>query len=382
MSTPTGAARRLATALACLVLLSSARADEREHDSDDGVVESVVGADRYFAGGRVELDKPGAGDAIAAGGTVSLGSDVAGDAVLAGGTVDVRARVGQDLYAAGGSLRVDAAVAESARLVGGDVSVGRAARFGGDSAVAGGKVRFEGAAASALYLAGGTVRFDGEAAGDVVIAGREVEVGPQARIAGALLVRSPAPPRVAEGARIAGGVRHEVVEAPRVPEGAVEVLGGILFLAWVLGLLLLGVLGVALFPDLSRRAAAGVTERPLASAGLGFSLLVGIPIGAILLMVTVIGIPIGLIALAVYFPLLLLGYLAGVVAAGDALLARVRPGAAGLRPRALAYVAALVALALVARIPWIGPWIGFAVLLLGLGSLMLALARSGNAASG
>lgn len=375
-------ARPLAAALLCLALLPAARGDSREHHSDEDAVAHVIGADRYFAGGRVELDKPSPGDAIAAGGTVSLGSDVAGDAVLAGGTVDVRARVGQDLYAAGGSLRVDAAVAESARLAGGDVSIGRAARFGGDSVVAGGKVRFDGTAASTLYLAGGTVRFDGEAAGDVVIAGREVDVGPGARIAGALLVRSPAPPRVAEGARIAGGVRHEVVEAPRVPEGAVQVLGGMLFLAWVLGLLLLGLLGLALFPDLSRRAAAGVTERPLASAGLGFALLVGIPIGAILLMVTVIGIPIGLIALAVYFPLLLLGYLAGVVAAGDALLVRFWPGTTGLRPRSLAYVGALVALALLARIPWIGPWVGFAVLLLGLGSLILAVARAGSTARG
>jgi hypothetical protein len=361
------------------MLLSSARADEREHESDDGVVERVVGADRFAAGGRVELDKPGAGDALAAGGAVVLGADTVGDALLVGGTVDVRGRVGQDLYAGGGSLRVDAAVAESARLAGGDVRVGRGARFGGDSAVVGGTVRFDGAAGSALYLAGGTVRFDGEAAGDVVIAGRDVEVGPRARIAGALLVRGPAPPRVAEGARIAGGVRHELVQAPPVPDGAARVVGGMLFVAWVLGLLLLGVLSLGLFPNLSRRAAAGVTARPLASAGLGFALLVGIPAGAVLLMVTVIGIPMGLLALALYFPLLVLGYLAGVVAAGDALLARFRPAAVGWRPRALAFALTLVVLALAARIPWIGPWVGFALLVFGLGSL--ALTRPANAAS-
>lgn len=376
-----GFPRRLAAGLACLALLSAVWADDRGWDSDDRASERTVGADRYAAGGRVELDKPGAGDAIAAGGAVVLGADVGGDAVLAGGTVDARAWVGQDLYAAGGSLRVDATVAESARLVGGEVTVGRTARFGGDSAVAGGKVRFDGTAAAALYLAGGMVRFDGDAAGDVLVAGREVEVGPRARIGGALIVRSPSPPRVTEGARIAGGVRHEVVEAPAMPDSAMQVVGGVLFAAWILGLLLLGLLTLGLFPQLSRRAAAGVTSRPLASAGLGFALLVGIPMGAILLMVTVIGIPIGLVALAVYFPLLVLGYLAGVVALGDASLARFKPGAAGLRPRALAFALALAALALAARIPWVGPWIGFVVLLLGLGSLALAPSRPGGAAS-
>jgi hypothetical protein len=148
----------------------------------------------------------------------------------------------------------------------------RGARFGGHSAVVGSAVRFDGAAGSALYLAGGTMRFDGEAAGDVVIAGRDVGVGPRARIAGALLERAPAPPRVAEGARIAGGVRHELVEAPPVPEGTARAVGGMLFVAWVLGLLLLGVLSLGLLPNLSRRATAGVTARPVASDGLGFAL--------------------------------------------------------------------------------------------------------------
>jgi hypothetical protein len=301
---------------------------------------------------------------------------VAGDAVLGGGTLDVRGRVGDDLYAAGGSVSVDSTVAEAARVVGGSVTVGRQARFGAGSAVAGGEVRFDGAAGSMLYLAGGRVRFDGDAGADVVIAAREAEVGPQARIAGRLLVRSPSPPRVAEGARIAGGVEHVLVEMPKPAPGAVRVVGGVLFAAWVAGLALLGLLLLGLYPGFFRQAGAVLASRPLASVGLGFALVVGVPVAAVLLMVTVIGIPAGLLALAAYFPLLLLGYLVAVIAAGDAALARLKPGAGGLRARAVAYVLALLVLALAARIPWIGPWVGFALLLTGLGALALSLARS------
>ncbi len=260
--------------------------------------------------------------------------------------------------------------------MGGNVTVGRQARFGGGSAVAGGQVRFEGAAGSALYMAGGSVRFDGEAAGDVVVAAREVDIGPQARIAGSLLVRSPSPPRVAEGARIDGGVRHERIEAPQAPSGAIRVVGGALFAAWLAGLGLLGLLLLGLFPGFFRRTGELLGRRPLASAGLGFALLVGVPVASVLLMVTVIGIPVGLLGLAAYLPLLLLGYLAGVIAAADAGLARLRPGAAGLRPRALAFVIALALLALATRLPWIGPWIGFALLLTGLGALALSVHRT------
>lgn len=365
-------------AVGCLLAAGGVAAGSREDDGDDDhrPVEARVGADHYAAGGRVRIDAPVAGDAIAAGGSVDQGADVAGDAVLAGGTVEVRGRVGDDLYAAGGTVRVDGAVAESARVVGGTVTVGRQARFGGGGAVAGGQVRFDGAAARVLYLAGGNVRFDGEAAGDVIVAGREVEIGPQARIAGTLTVRSASAPRVADGARIDGGMRHERVEVPQPPAGTVKVVGGTLFAAWVVGLLLLGVLLIAVLPGFVRRTGEALRQRPLASAGLGFALLVGVPVGAVLLMVTVIGIPVGLLALAAYFPLLLLGYLAAVVAAGDAALARVRPGASGLRARAVAFGIALVVFALAARIPWIGPWIGLGLLLLGLGALTLSLART------
>ncbi len=358
------------------VVAGTAQGREDDWGEDERPLETTIGADRYLAGGRVGIETPVAGDAIAAAGSVTLASEVEGDAVLGGGTLDVRGRIGEDLYAAGGSVRVDAIVAEAARIAGGNVVVGRQARFGGGSAVAGGEIRFDGAAGSVLYLAGGRVRFDGEAAADVVVAAREVEVGPQARIAGRLVVRSPSPPQVAGGARIAGGVEHVVVAAPEPAPGAVRVVGGALFAAWIVGLALLAMLLLGLLPRFLRQTGAVLAARPLASTGLGFALVVGVPVAAVLLMVTVIGIPVGLLALAAYFPLLLLGYLAAVIAVGDVVLARVRPGAGGLRARAMASLAALLVLALAARIPFVGPWIGFVLLLGGLGALALSVARS------
>jgi hypothetical protein len=105
---------------------------------------------------------------------------------------------------------------------------------------------------------------------------------------------------------------------------------------------------------------------------LGFVLLVCMPIAALLLIVTLIGIPLGLLIIALYLALLPLGYVSAAVGLGDWGLQRLRAAAAAhLGWRIGAAATALVALALLGAIPWLGSWIGFAALLAGLGALLL-----------
>jgi len=88
-----------------------------------------------------------------------------------------------------------------------------------------------------------------------------------------------------------------------------------------------------------------------------------------------IGIPIGLLALLAYAALVLVGYVSAAVVIGGLLLGRFKAEAVGLGTwRAGAAVLAMLALALLARIPYFGSLLQLAALLVGVG-LVIGLFR-------
>jgi hypothetical protein len=100
----------------------------------------------------------------------------------------------------------------------------------------------------------------------------------------------------------------------------------------------------------------------------------------VVLLATVIGIPLALLALLGYLALLLAGYLAAGMALGDAALRRWRPDArTGWRAAAAAL--GVLAIGLLALLPWLGALIALLALTAGMGALVIALRapwRGGN----
>ena len=100
----------------------------------------------------------------------------------------------------------------------------------------------------------------------------------------------------------------------------------------------------------------------------------GLPIFAILLMVTIIGLPLALIVVLLYLLLLLVGYVAIAVVMGDLALNKYKAEmATQLGWRVGAAVLAMLALAVLGRIPFLGGLVVFAALLAGIGAIMLSL---------
>jgi hypothetical protein len=346
-------------------------------------IETRVGRDRYLAAEDVDVADASGGDVLAVGGSVELRSRIDGDAVAAGGSVRVAGEVGDDAYLAGGSVRLDGRIADAVRVVGGRVRVGSDAVVAGGTAIAGGRVQFEGEARDTVTIAGGEVRFDGIGSGDVLIAAGDTVIGPKARIGGTLTVRGPVPPTVDPAARIDGGLQYERVARREGWGQAGRTAAGWAIGLWTAGLAVCGVLLIAAFPRFTGDAAARIRAMPLLSLGVGFGLLVAVPVAAVLLFATVIGIPLGLLLLALYPVMLMLGYITAAVFLGDALLVRLSRDALARRaPRAGAFVAALVALALVIRVPYVGGWVALAALVLGVGALMLRAAHPAAWAGG
>lgn len=331
------------------------------------------GVDRFVAGATVTERSPVDGDLFAAAGSVDVEAAVGGDAVVAGGTVRLGADIGGSVYAAGGRLSLVGRVQDNARLAGGQVQIEPAARVGGNLTATAGRIELRGAVDGSVGAAGGHVLIDGPIGGDVEIAAGSIELGPRARIDGALRYRSSEPLLRDPAAQVAGTVERAGTEfSEHRDERPMRWIGTVVLVLWTIGLALLAAIAVALLPRVSASISRALHERPGQALLLGFVVLVGTPIAIALSFVTVIGIPLGLLALLVYLMLLPLAWVAAAIGIADWFVARLPLSGDRAAPaRVVAAALAVVLLALFTRVPWVGGWIAFVALMAGLGALAL-----------
>jgi len=304
--------------------------------------------------------------------------------VVVGGDVRLRAPVGSDVYAAGGTVTIESSVGGNARIAGGNAEIQGTGSVTGNLSIAGGDVVILGPVKGNVQAAGGNVLIDSEVGGDVSAATGTLELGPNARIAGKLKYKGPDEIRRHPDAQIAGGIEKEV--RARETRRRVETtdhrsfsLGGWL---WTLGLIGLAALLAAAFPAATKRLGGELRENTLLVFLLGFVALVGLPVFAALLMITIIGLPLAFVVILLYLLLLLVGYVAIAVVMGDLALNKYKSEmATQLGWRVGAAVLAMLALALLGRIPFLGGLVVFAALLAGIGAIMLSLKPRAAAAT-
>lgn len=245
-----------------------------------------IGDDLYLTGGALTIDAP-----------------IDGDLVVAGGSVLVRGRVAGDVMAAGGDVRLEAPVEGSIRVAGGQVRVTGA--VGKDLVVAGGTVELPvgGVVAGDLLATGGRVRLEGVVRGDARVRAGELEVAGHLRS----LVFNGGDLDVQDGARVDGLLRYSAGEATfapgavvgsvqRLPVSEWPVAAGplLLLVMWgraLIGLLLFGLLALALAARWFERAAGRLRRTPGESLGIGVA---GAVIGASLaLLIFAVGLIVG-----------------------------------------------------------------------------------------
>jgi hypothetical protein len=355
--------------LAFLVAVPAARADEERAAA---LVIRERGSDTFVAGDAPRVAQAVKGDLIAVGGDLRIAAPVAGDVIAAGGAVRLESPAGQDLYAAGCRMDLAGTVARSARVMGCSVSLAPQARIGGNASFAGGRIEVLGAIGGYLQAAGGRVLIDGAVAGDVDAAAGSLELGPRARITGKLRYTGSEPLLQDPAAQVAGGI--ERLEMPQRHGRKERAAGRAALGVWTLGLMVLAAVLVAALPGASTRVLETARTR------FGWSLLAGlislatIPVAIVVLLATVIGIPLALLGLLDYFALLLVGYVAGGAALGDAALRRWLASRAAHRGwRALFAALGVLAIGLLVLIPWLGALIAFLALLAGMGAMVLQL---------
>jgi cytoskeletal protein CcmA (bactofilin family) len=272
----------------------------------------------------------------------------------------------------GGRVIVQGIIGDGLLAGGGEITLTRGTRVGGNAILGGRRVVDLGDVDGDLLVAGQYVEIAGDVRGRTTIRAEEVIIGPKARLYGDLVVRSPNPPRIADGARIIGKV---VLDAPPAP-GFAKWLGGV---AWTVGLQL-GLLLVAwawMFyaPRLSREAAVLEWRKMGFVQGIGVAVVFGLPLVAVLLAITVVGIPLAIGVAAIWAVLLLAGYASTAICLGNWLRERRDGGRGGglsdprLGASLLWTLLALLLLRAAEAIPWIGPVVTVGAVLFGAGAV-------------
>ena len=347
----------------------------------------------YMVGGNVRPAASVTGDLYAAGGRVTVEHPVQGDATLAGGAVTVRAPIGEDLRVAGGDISVESTVGGELYASGGNIMLSNAAVVADTVTLYGGSVTIEGKVNGPLKVYAQKIMLNGEVARDVELNAEQIELGPRAKLGGALRYSSNAQFKTAEGVAIGGAVtRGDAMngrpDMHRDQEWHEQMMGsgpgwagGV---ASFVALLAASALFLLVFTGFSRRASDRILATPWPALSAGVAVLLGTPVLAMLLLITLIGIPLG-IALMMLFPLMMLmGWIVGVFSIAQRLQRAFQKDSPGKqkdsRGKSSAamigfFALTLLLVLLLGSLPFIGGLILIAIMLLGTGSCALEVYR-------
>jgi cytoskeletal protein CcmA (bactofilin family) len=364
----------LVGALFLLVPMQVTAADVRASNGEQTIGSgTTITDDLYIFGSTVNVQGTVDGTVIAGAGTVTIAGHVTRDVMVAGGTVDISGPVDGSIRVAGGTVNVNGAVKGDVVAAGGTLNVSSGATIGRDLVLGAGQSTVAGPIARNVMLGSGAVTIENTVGGNVTGTVDRLTLASGAKIGGYLDYTSNNSAVIDSGATVAGTVSR------RTPTSATPQFGGpalpaLSFIGWLrgwIGISILGLLLVLLFPAFSTKSTEALVHRPGASVGFGAAILVITPIVGIIAFI--VGLIVGGWWLAVLlFPAYILALALGYVVSG-LLIGRWTAERFGwkLHP-AWIVVGGLFALTVVGSIPVLGWLVSLTAAVFGLGALAIA----------
>jgi hypothetical protein len=202
----------------------------------------------------------------------------------------------------------------------------------------------------------------GRVDGDITEGSNRIVLAPGSVVTGDLNYGNDRP-IVAPGARVGGDLnKFKVWDAGAFSGFAAT------FLTWLalsVSSLVLGLVLIAIAPRGFDATRAAWSQSPGVSAGWGVLLFFGLPIVAVVALITLVGIPLGVGLLLALIPVYAIGHVAGAFLLGRLLI---KPPSS----RLLAFLVGLVILVLLELIPILGGLVWIVATVLGLGALIVA----------
>jgi hypothetical protein len=329
-----------------------------------------------------------ASDLFAAGNLVRVGGLVDGNAFVAGQTVDLKnGAVTGDLFVAAETLTLDEDLQEDVYMVGGNCRLDEDAVVRGNVYMGCGTAVIAGTVGGSIVGGGGEVTLNGPVGGDVELEVGHLTLGSEADIGGDLRYASPDEAKVDGDSAVGGAVDFTQAEQwDDDDQGHKQghghqgpgFVGFFLKHVWaLLSALLVGFVIIALLGDRFRRPIAPLLEQPGKSLGIGFVLLVCVPVASLIAIALILTLPMGVIGLVLYAVAIYLAALLPALALGRLILER-SFGKEDPSPYASLALGLLI-LHLLFAIPLFGALIHVVVASAGLGALYLASNRESGA---
>jgi hypothetical protein len=317
------------------------------------------------AGALVNVTITSTGDTEVAGAQINVTGSTGGKLNAAGGVVDASGAVTGDANIGGAVVKVDLQAAANLHVGGASVTIAPTNTVGGKLEAYGANLVIAGHVNGPVKAGGAVVTFDAQTDGSVEIAGSKVVIGPNARIAGDLLVRSLNPPELQPGNVVSGTVTQEQPQTwwAVAPWQGVLIFGA----ALAAGTILTGLVAMLFGGSVFTTATEHVRHRPLSSFLFGILTWVLVPFIAFVLMFTVIGLSVGFAILFLMPFLIIFGHAVAATGIASALLVR-RPGPIGVPGAILMLIIGSVVLVALGLIPWVGWIIVLIALVLGVGA--------------
>jgi hypothetical protein len=242
-----------------------------------------------------------------------------------------------------------------------------AGQTAGDVIVVDGDVNIAGRTTGDVVSVSGPIRLTGRVGGDLIAVSDQAILGPRARVDGDLRYGDERPV-LASGARVGGDIKKENWGDAASGWGWVSVFGW--WLAVSVSTLIVGALLVWLAPGLLRGAERTARERFAATIGWGVVIAIGVPLLAVLALITLVGIPFGVALLLAAIPVLVVAYVTSAWLVGRRVLRR-----RSSSPWTALFVGWGI-LRVLALIPVAGALVGLAATVVGLGVLAVTLWRA------
>lgn len=313
------------------------------------------------AGEWIEIAGFTANDIYAAGSNITLMGIVGDDAVLAGESVRISGIVSDMLLSASESLVMEGSVRGDMFAAGDELRLTENAVINGKLFLAGNDVQISGATVDGrTRIAANSVRLDGEFRDHVVIYSNDVEFGADYRPLGDTRIVSTKELYRENLGQIPERLILEVKQPP--------VLAALLFQVWFyLSMLVTGVIMIYLFKPLTTDLHRFATERFWKNTGIGFLLVILIPLLIFILIFPVITIPLAILICALFSISLYLSYLAVAMMLGLQFIQWFSKETTGMTYY-WSLALGLVLIAIINNLPFIGPAFSALLLFFGAGS--------------
>ncbi|MDD5342524.1 MAG: polymer-forming cytoskeletal protein [Patescibacteria group bacterium] len=311
------------------------------------------------------------GDVILGGSDVTINGQVAGDVLIAAANVTISGEVLGNARIAASTVIIRGTIAKNATILANDLtftekgSIGWSLGYLAGSADLKGKVAGNLTGESLSLTLGGQVGSNAQ----VTVARNNLVLDPGVKIKGDLNYRTQAETAIRPG-QVGGVVTHNEIEDVQNQVRKFFVASSYyLKLISLLGLLLVGLLIVAVCPKKVEQIIQEITVKPLTKIAWGVLFLFGIPVAAFILFISIIGAPLGLIALGAYLILVYLSRIFSGLIVGKYVFGLIFKDRT-ISPT-LSLIFGVVILVLASWLPYVGWLIGLTATVFGLAGAIL-----------